>query len=158
MCNRSMIPSWRSSYTISTLGMCHGMPTWWTFILAGSHCPNSQTNKGEKLLGRSISVQARCWQNTCLRNHTAWTHIPTKEKNYWDDSFLLKLDVDRIQGRCVPDEEIPSIIFHCHSSPYGDHAFINNTTAKVLQSGSSDPLCSRIQEIFDVMWSALEDG
>ena len=35
----------------------------------------------------------------------------------------------------MPDEEIPNIIHHCHSSAYGGHFGAQRTAVKVLQSG-----------------------
>lgn len=37
--------------------------------------------------------------------------------------------------RCVPKEEIESILRHCHSLEVGGHHGVNRTVAKVLQSG-----------------------
>jgi hypothetical protein len=51
---------------------------------------------------------------------------------FWDNPFLFKLGIDGIHRRCVSDEEISSILFHYHSSPYGGHASTNKITAKVL--------------------------
>ena len=42
---------------------------------------------------------------------------------------------DQIIKRCVPEEEMVSILFHCHSFEYGGHFGENRTTAKVLLSG-----------------------
>ena len=37
-------------------------------------------------------------------------------KSYlWDDHLLFKMGVNQVIRRCVPDEEIPNIIHHCHS-------------------------------------------
>ena len=35
----------------------------------------------------------------------------------------------------MPNEEVLSILTHCHASPYGGDFGSNRTTAKVLQSG-----------------------
>jgi Integrase zinc binding domain len=58
---------------------------------------------------------------------------------FWDEPFLFKLGVDGIHRRCISDEEISSILFHCHSSSYGGHASTDKTAAKVLQSGFFSP-------------------
>ncbi|XP_078163505.1 uncharacterized protein LOC144558538 [Carex rostrata] len=54
---------------------------------------------------------------------------------FWDDPYLFKLGVDGIHRRCIPQDEVQSILHHCHSSPYGGHASTNKTAAKVLQAG-----------------------
>ena len=53
----------------------------------------------------------------------------------WDDHFLYKQCVDQIIRRCVPKEEMESILHHCHSCEVGGHFGATKTTAKVLQSG-----------------------
>ena len=57
------------------------------------------------------------------------------KRYFWDDPYLFKLGIDGIHRRCVPEQEIPSILYHCHASPYGGHASTSKTAAKVLQSG-----------------------
>ena len=54
---------------------------------------------------------------------------------FWEEPFLFKVGIDGIFRRCVPHEEVHSILFHCHSSAYGGHASSSKTAAKVLQSG-----------------------
>ena len=57
-------------------------------------------------------------------------------KHYlWDDPVLFKQGADQVIRRCVPEEEILEILFHCHSSPVGDHFGVARTAAKVLESG-----------------------
>ena len=53
----------------------------------------------------------------------------------WDDSFLFKVCTDQIIRRCVPEEEIESILQHCHSREVGGHFGATKTAAKFLQSG-----------------------
>ncbi|KAL5538359.1 hypothetical protein UlMin_045707 [Ulmus minor] len=53
----------------------------------------------------------------------------------WDDPFLFKICSDRITRRCVPEEEMESILHHCHSREVGGHFGATKTAAKVLQSG-----------------------
>ncbi|KAA3481097.1 Transposon Ty3-I Gag-Pol polyprotein [Gossypium australe] len=38
-----------------------------------------------------------------------------------DKPFLFKHCADQIIRRCDPDDEIQSILFHCHSTSYGGH-------------------------------------
>ena len=55
-------------------------------------------------------------------------------KYVWDDPHFFKIRVDQLLRRCVSHEEAKSILWHCHSSPYGGHFNGNRTIAKVLQS------------------------
>ncbi|XP_058757580.1 uncharacterized protein LOC131630852 [Vicia villosa] len=54
---------------------------------------------------------------------------------YWDEPLLFKRGADGIFHRCVPEEEIESIIHDCHDAPYGGHASTSKTCAKILQAG-----------------------
>ena len=54
---------------------------------------------------------------------------------FWEEPFLYKLYKDGIYRRCLPEEEIQSVISHCHNSPCGGHASTSKTAAKVLQAG-----------------------
>jgi len=42
---------------------------------------------------------------------------------------------DRIIRRCVPEEGTNSIISHCYDLPYGGHASVDKTAAKILRAG-----------------------
>ena len=53
----------------------------------------------------------------------------------WDDPFLFKYCADGCVRRCVPEDEMVSILSHCHSSPYGGHHGSERTAAKIVQSG-----------------------
>ena len=54
---------------------------------------------------------------------------------YWDEPFLFKQGSDLMFRRCIPYEEVESVIWHCHSLPTRGHAKAFKTTAKILQSG-----------------------
>ena len=57
-------------------------------------------------------------------------------KHYtWEDPYLYKHCADQMIRRCVPKEEMVSILYHCHSSEYGGHFGSAKTAAKVLQCG-----------------------
>ncbi|GLU07084.1 hypothetical protein SLE2022_240580 [Rubroshorea leprosula] len=57
-------------------------------------------------------------------------------KNYfWEEPFLYRLCADQIIRRCVPEEEVASILHHCHTREAGGHFGATKTAAKVLQSG-----------------------
>jgi hypothetical protein len=54
---------------------------------------------------------------------------------YWDDPYLFKYCPDQIFRRCIPDNEVSSVIKFCHSEACGGHFSSKKTTAKILQSG-----------------------
>ncbi|PNX69204.1 hypothetical protein L195_g056588, partial [Trifolium pratense] len=54
---------------------------------------------------------------------------------FWDDPYLFKMSNDGMIRRCVADDEIRSIMWHCHNSPCGGHHSGPRTAAKILQSG-----------------------
>jgi hypothetical protein len=54
---------------------------------------------------------------------------------YWDDPNLFKYCPDQIIRRCVPNDEITSVLNFCHSEAYGGHFSIKKTAAKILQCG-----------------------
>ncbi|KAJ4702921.1 Retrovirus-related Pol polyprotein, partial [Melia azedarach] len=54
---------------------------------------------------------------------------------YWEDPFLYKQCPDQIIRRCIPEDEMVSVLQHCHSWEYGGHFGATKTAAKVLQSG-----------------------
>ncbi|XP_062114006.1 uncharacterized protein LOC133825019 [Humulus lupulus] len=55
--------------------------------------------------------------------------------NYLDERYLYKQCPDQIMRRCVPKDEVSSILEHCHSTPYSGHFGGQGTVAKVFQSG-----------------------
>ena len=62
--------------------------------------------------------------------------LKREAKRYiWDDPVLLKRGVDGLLRRCVPEEEMKSILHMSHSSLCGGHFGANKTAAKVLQAG-----------------------
>jgi hypothetical protein len=59
-----------------------------------------------------------------------------KVKNfYWDDPYLFKYYPDQIFQRCIPDNEVSSVIKFCHFEACEDHFSSRKTIAKILQSG-----------------------
>ncbi|KAM6563688.1 hypothetical protein CsatB_023686 [Cannabis sativa] len=54
---------------------------------------------------------------------------------YWEEPILYKHCADQVIRRCVPEEEMYSILNHCHALPCGGHFSGTRTAAKVLQSG-----------------------
>ena len=54
---------------------------------------------------------------------------------YWEEPILYKYCADQVIRRCVPYEEMESILNHCHALGCGGHFGGNRTAPKVLQSG-----------------------
>ena len=50
----------------------------------------------------------------------------------WDDPLLFKRCSDQIVRRCVPMEEVPSILTHYHASPCGGYFGPDRIATKVL--------------------------
>ena len=55
---------------------------------------------------------------------------------FWEDLCLYKTCGDGIIRRCVPEEEMQSIILHCHDSPYTVMQGLIKLPPKILQTGS----------------------
>ena len=56
-------------------------------------------------------------------------------KLFWDNPYLFKYCPDQVIRRCVPDDEIFSVISFCHSEACGGHFSSKKTSAKILQCG-----------------------
>ncbi|CAM8975776.1 unnamed protein product [Rhodiola kirilowii] len=57
-------------------------------------------------------------------------------KHYlWDDPYLWKIGADQILRRCIPDNEIASVISFCHEFACGGHFGPRRTARKILDSG-----------------------
>ncbi|CAA7037016.1 unnamed protein product [Microthlaspi erraticum] len=54
---------------------------------------------------------------------------------FWDEPYLYKHYTDGVYRRCVADEEIPGILFHCHSSSYAGPFATYKTVSKAMQAG-----------------------
>ena len=54
---------------------------------------------------------------------------------YWEEPLLYRHCADQVIRRCVPEDEMHSILNHCHTLPCGGHFGGQRTAAKVLQSG-----------------------
>ena len=54
---------------------------------------------------------------------------------YWEEPILYRHCADQVIRRCVPKDEMHSILNHCHTLPCGRHFGGQRTAAKVLQSG-----------------------
>ena len=54
---------------------------------------------------------------------------------FFDDPYLFKHCADQVIRRCVPNEEIPSVLSFCHEQACGGHFSSQKTAFKVLQCG-----------------------
>ena len=54
---------------------------------------------------------------------------------YWEEPILYRHCADQVIRRCVPGDEMHSILNHCHTLSCGGHFGGQRTAAKVLQSG-----------------------
>ena len=54
---------------------------------------------------------------------------------YWEEPILYRYCADQVIRRCVPEDEMNSILNHYHTLPCGGHFRGQRTAAKVLQSG-----------------------
>ena len=54
---------------------------------------------------------------------------------YWEEPVLYRHCADQVIRRCVPEDEMHSILNHCHTLSFGGHFGGQRTAAKVLQSG-----------------------
>ena len=64
----------------------------------------------------------------------------------WEEPFLYKIGGDGLIRYCIPDLEVHDILSQCHDSVYEGHYGPTKTVAKVLECGSFDLHCSRMQE------------
>ncbi|XP_042987234.1 uncharacterized protein LOC122315423, partial [Carya illinoinensis] len=98
-----------------------------TFEDTSDHLPNRDDFPDEHLL----SITSLPWFAHIV-NYLAAGEIPvdwsaqdkrkfiTEVRNfYWDDPFLFKYCPDQILRRCIPDEEIASVLEFCHSQACG---------------------------------------
>ncbi|CAM8993679.1 unnamed protein product [Rhodiola kirilowii] len=53
----------------------------------------------------------------------------------WDDPYVWKIGVDQILRRCIPDNEIESVLGFCHEFACGGHFGPRRTARKILDSG-----------------------
>uniref|UniRef100_A0A1U7Y7J0 Uncharacterized protein LOC104245205 n=1 Tax=Nicotiana sylvestris TaxID=4096 RepID=A0A1U7Y7J0_NICSY len=52
----------------------------------------------------------------------------------WDEPYLFKNCADNIIRRCVPEEEMNKILYHCHDGAIGGYYAANRTAFKVLEA------------------------
>ncbi|CAM8951464.1 unnamed protein product [Rhodiola kirilowii] len=61
----------------------------------------------------------------------------------WDDPYLWKIGPDQVLRRCIPDNEIDSVLSFCHDFACGGHFGPRRTARKILDSGFFWPSLSR---------------
>lgn len=67
---------------------------------------------------------------------------------YWDYPLLFKRGINSIFRGCIHNENIESVITHCHTSQHEGHMSISKNTAKILQAGLYWPTIFRDIHIF----------
>ena len=63
-----------------------------------------------------------------------WKFLSDVQNFYWDNPYLFKYCPDQIFQRCIPDNEVSSVIKFCHFEACADHFSSKKTIAKILQS------------------------
>ncbi|XP_019252741.1 PREDICTED: uncharacterized protein K02A2.6-like [Nicotiana attenuata] len=77
---------------------------------------------------RSYLIGTKILQTTWLESGHPKISLTSKEKSL----YLMQNNVIR---RCVPEEEVNKILYHCHDGAIGGHYAANQTTFKVLEAG-----------------------
>jgi len=67
-----------------------------------------------------------------MNSHQRQRFFSQAKSYFWEEPGLHKACGDGLIQRCVAEEEITSIISHCHDMPSGGHASGNNTATKIL--------------------------
>ncbi|KAI3743725.1 hypothetical protein L1987_56790 [Smallanthus sonchifolius] len=63
-------------------------------------------------------------------------HFLVQVRHYvWDAPDLFKVGADQILRRCIPEEEVQSVLAHAHSSACGGHLSGKKTAYRVLSCG-----------------------
>jgi len=52
----------------------------------------------------------------------------------WKEALLYKLCRDWVYRRCLPNDEVQSVLHHCHATTCGGHFGVEKTVTKVLQA------------------------
>ena len=66
----------------------------------------------------------------------------------WDEPYLWKYCSDQMIRRCIPDQEIASVLTFCHSYSCGGHFGPRKTAHKILESGLFWPTIFRDAYLF----------
>ncbi|XP_040369382.1 uncharacterized protein LOC121051265 [Rosa chinensis] len=112
-----------------------------------SSIPLKDTFPDEQLF--NINVKKLPWFASLVNYHASeGKYIPSeldyqgrkrflKEARHylWDDPYLFKFGKDQMLRRCIAQEEVPSILSHCHTLACGGHFGGKKTAFKVLSCG-----------------------
>ena len=63
---------------------------------------------------------------------------------YWEEPILYRHCADQVIRRCVPEEEMVSILNHCHTLPCGGHFDGQRTAARYFNQVSTSLAYSRM--------------
>ena len=75
---------------------------------------------------------------------------------YWEEPILYRHCADQVIRRCVPEDEMHSILKHCHTLSCGGHFGGQRTAAKVLQSGFYWPSLFKDAHQFVSTWDKCQ--
>ena len=76
-------------------------------------------------------------------------HFLSQAKRFiWDEPDLFKIGPDQVIRRCIPDQEIPKLLAHCHSYACGGHFSAKKTGHRVLESGFFWPTIFKDAHVF----------
>jgi len=64
----------------------------------------------------------------------------------WEEHFLYKLCRDGIYRRCLPEDEVRSVLHHYHASIYGGNFGPDKTIVKYTKQVSIGPRSLKMQE------------
>lgn len=76
----------------------------------------------------------------------------------WDESFLFMCCSDQFNWRCVPEEEMESILHYCHVFIYGGYFGWVKTAMKVLQSVFYWPSLFKGSNLFVLLSDCCQRG
>ena len=116
--------------------------------LAEDDSPICETFPDEQLMSCNVVNQAFTPWYADVANYLATKAIPSHWSSldkkrffrlvrqfFWDEPYLFKYCSDQVVRRCVPDNEVHSVIEFSHSQACGGHFSSKKTVAKILQSG-----------------------
>ncbi|XP_057739976.1 uncharacterized protein LOC130957099 [Arachis stenosperma] len=87
-------------------------------------------------------------------------------KFLWNEPLLFRRCPDGVIRRCIPENEMKDILWHCHGSAYDGHFGLERPAAKVIQSGFYWPTifkdardfvhqCNEYSEYISCIWLAV---
>ncbi|XP_056161225.1 uncharacterized protein LOC130135637 [Syzygium oleosum] len=69
---------------------------------------------------------------------------------FWEDPFLFKVCADQVIRRCVPNEEIPNILFHCHD---GQEEVSNREIKRIIEKTVNASRKDWSMKLDDALWA-----